>query len=696
MKKQEILPLQKAGYNWKYCSIGGVTRISIDSAADIAHLPELDEKMWTVLSCPVKGLEFDERTLSLMDTNGDGRIHVQEVMDAAQWICRVLVDAEQLRNGSDELALADINIEDTDGKELREMAKHVLETLQKTGNTISIADIEAYRKMVEEGIRADFESRGPAAVELPYGKHTEALAAAVDALRDKINDHFLRCRLVRYDEGSAAVLDMSMERLGAISQNNLAACGDELATYPLARADKEAVLHLDGCINPVWQAAVDTLRQAMADSGIENAATLTESQWNTMRDQLAAYGKAKAEAEEQHQKELDETLTAELEVSRPIEKLLFLYRDFYRLLHNYVIMSDFYSPDYKAIFQAGKLYIDQRCCELCLRVADMSKHADNMASLSGMYLLYCTCTSKVKDATMDIVAVLTDGDVDDLRVGKNALFYDRDGHDWDATITKIVDNPISIRQAFWSPYRKFGNWVSEKINKSAAEKESKQFEEMTAKADSATADITNKPEGESEAKLNEKKAQVFDIAKFAGIFAAIGLALGAIGGVLVTVGGFVAAKWYNIILIILAIILIISGPSMLLAWLKLRKRNLGPVLNANGWAINSRIRVNVRFGATLTGLAQYPKMVLDDPYAKKKMPAWLKWLIGIVILAILFIGGFRLSQHRWVWQPKPVEEAVVEEQIEEAPAAAPAEATAAPADTATVAAAKTETPETEN
>ena len=690
MKKQEILPLQKAGYNWKYCSIGGVTRISIESAADIAHLPELDEKMWTVLSCPVKGLEFDERTLSLMDTNSDGRIRVQEVMDAAQWICRVLVDAEKLRNGSDELALADINIEDPDGKELREMAKHVLEALQKTGNTITIDDIEAYRKLVEERIRADFESRGPAAVELPYGEHTEALAAAVEALRDKVNDHFLRCRLVRYDEDSAAVLDMSMERLGAISQNNLAACSDELATYPLARADKEAVLHLDGCINPVWQAAVDTLRQAMTDAGIENAATLTESQWNTMCDQLAAYGKAKAEAAEQHQKELDETLTAELAVSTPIEKMLFLYRDFYRLLQNYVIMSDFYSPDHKAIFQAGKLYIDQRCCELCLRVADMSKHADNMASLSGMYLIYCTCTSKVKDATMDIVAVLTDGDIDDLRVGKNALFYDRDGHDWDATITKIVDNPISIRQAFWSPYRKFGNWVSEKINKSAAEKESKQFEEMTAKADSATTDLTSKPEGDPEAKLNEKKAQVFDIAKFAGIFAAIGLALGAIGGVLVTLGGFVASKWYNILLIIAALVLIISGPSMLLAWLKLRKRNLGPVLNANGWAINSRIRVNVRFGATLTGLAQYPKVVLDDPYAEKKMPAWLKWLLGIVILAILFVAGFRLTQHRWVWQPKPVEEAVVEELIEEAPAVAPADTVAV------VAEAETPEAETEN
>lgn len=673
-KLAKILPIVKAGYDWKYCSIGGVTRVSIESGDDIAHLGELDEKMWTVLSCPVKGLEFDERTLTLMDSDHDGRIRVQEVIAAAQWLCRVLVDANLLRQGAAELALADINIEDVDGKELREMAKHILETLEKTCNTLTIADLDDYRKIVDERIRADFESRGPAAVEQPYGEHTDALVAAVEALRDKINDHFLRCRLVRYDEGSAAVLDMSMERLGTISQQNLAACGDELATYPLARADKEAVLHLDGIINPVWQAAVDTLRQAMTDAQIPDANTLTEGQWCALRDQLAAYSKAKAEAAEEHQKALDEALAAELAVSTPIEKLLFLHRDFYRLLHNYVIMSDFYSTDHKAIFQAGKLYVDQRCCELCLRVADMSKHADTMAGLSGMYLIYCNCTSKVKNATMDIVAVLTDGDVDDLRVGKNALFYDRNGQDWDATITKIVDNPISIRQAFWSPYRKFGNWVSEKITKSAADKESKQFEDMTSKADAATNDLTAKPEG-ADAKANEKKAQVFDIAKFAGIFAAIGLALGAIGGVLATLGGFVVTKWYNIILLIAAAVIIVSGPSMFLAWIKLRKRNLGPVLNANGWAVNSKIKVNVRFGATLTGLAQYPKLVLDDPFADKKTPTWRKWLYGVLaVLVVVFAILFFTKSLPW---QKRAAEPMVEELVEEAPATTPTDTVAA-------------------
>ena len=44
------------GYKWEFENIGGSLRVKLRSGADIAHLEELDPKMWTVLSCPVKGL----------------------------------------------------------------------------------------------------------------------------------------------------------------------------------------------------------------------------------------------------------------------------------------------------------------------------------------------------------------------------------------------------------------------------------------------------------------------------------------------------------------------------------------------------------------------------------------------------------------------------------------------------------------
>ena len=355
-----------------------------------------------------------------------------------------------------------------------------------------------------------------------------------------------------------------------------------------------------------------------------------------------------------------------------------------------MVFKDFYNrtPGTEAVFQAGQLYIDQRCCELCVKVADMPKQLAS-AGLSGMYLLYCHCISKAGLGEMDIAAVVTAGDIRNFREGKNGVFYDRKGQDWDATVTKIIDNPISVGQAFWSPYRKFGNWVTDKISKSAEEKESKQFDNMTAKADTASTDLAAKAADGKPADPAAAPKPAFDIAKFAGIFAAIGLALGALGMALAAVGKFMVDKWYNPILAVVLVVVLISGPSMLLAWLKLRKRNLGPVLNANGWAINSMVKVNTTFGALLTSVAKYPKAVGKDPLADKKMAWWKKCLIWLVVLAAIALAAFKLTQHRWPWQPEPVAVEAVEAVEAPAPAEEPAPVAEEAAPAEEVAAAET-------
>ena len=73
-------------------------------------------------------------------------------------------------------------------------------------------------------------------------------------------------------------------------------------------------------------------------------------------------------------------------------------------------------------------------------------------------------------------------------VGKNAVYYDNRGLEWDAVITKIVDNPISIAQAFWSPYRRMATAVENLINKNAADKDAKMMAEANAKINAAPAD----------------------------------------------------------------------------------------------------------------------------------------------------------------------------------------------------------------
>lgn len=374
---------------------------------------------------------------------------------------------------------------------------------------------------------------------------------------------------------------------------------------------------------------------------------MTEEKWTEMGKQIADYEANKVAADSANAA----ALMAAQTVYKPLEKLLLLSRDFCTLLRNFVSFQDFYSKRGKAllgrgadndapwaIFQAGTLVIDQRACNLCLRVEDMAKH-NTQAPESGMFLIYCQCTHHASGQKMQIVAAMTIGDIRNLKVGKNALFYDRQGRDWEAEVIKIIDNPISIGQAFWSPYRKLGEWVSGLITKSAAEKEKKSFADMTAKLQTPPAAGQAAP------------AQPFDVAKFAGIFAAIGLAIGSIGTFLTSLLSEVKEMHAWALLIVPAILIVVSGPSMILAWMKLRKRNLAPLLNANGWAINADAIISVLFGNTLTEQAQFPVLKLADPHAKiKKLSTGGKWTIAIaalllgiaVALVVLYCLGVRV------------------------------------------------------
>ena len=537
-----------AKYNWSFANVGGVTRVRIQSAEDIRHLGELDKKMWTVLSCPVNGLEISSDSLSLMDTDGDGKLRVKEVIATADYLCATLKDAKSLFEQKDEIALD--NIAD-------EAIKAVAEKLATDGK-VTLAAVQAAIDAVTIEAQAIPEAPLEADVIAAYKEKSAEYAA-----------YFEQEKLQKL--GLAAIPEDAPKP--GMKEKDFLAMGKQIADWEAAKAAAEGA----------------------------NAAALEA---------------AKAEF-------------------MPLRKLLLIHRDFYRLLRNFVTLEDFYDRDSETIasFEAGTLIIDQRACKLCMRVNDPAKH-DSQAPLSGMYLIYCNCINQKTGKTAQIVAAMTQGEVNNLSIGKNAVFYDNDGLDYDATVTKIIDNPISIRQAFWTPYRKFSKWIEEKINKSAAEKDAKAFGDMTAKADAAVADP----------KAEQKPA--FDIAKFAGIFAAIGMALGMIGAALVSVAeGMSGFRWWQYVIVFVCILLVISGPSMVMAYLKLRRRNLAPVLNANGWAINADAIISVPFGRSLTEQVAFPLVKAPKVGGMKK---WAKWLLALCIIfvvisilcAILFLCGF--------------------------------------------------------
>ena len=331
-----------------------------------------------------------------------------------------------------------------------------------------------------------------------------------------------------------------------------------------------------------------------------------------------------------------------------VDKFLHVYRDFYRLLRNFVTFHDFYSKDksVKSIFQAGVLLVDQRACRFCMEVADAGKHSA-AAAPSGMFLVYCDCTTKTKPGKITIMAAVTVGEVGDLVPGKNAVYYDNDGLEWDAVITKIQDNPISVSQAFWSPYRRMATAVENLINKSAAEKDAKMMSEATAKINAAPAAV---PAADG----TKPAAPPFDIAKFAGIFAAIGMAFGMIGTALSGLVDSLSGMGWKLILVFIGIVLVISGPAMIMAWLKLRRRNIAPLLNANGWAINAASKISIPFGETLTDMAKYPALKLKDPYAVKGLTTGGKWLVSLSCVAVVVLGLWLSNLLSWAGWDSPL------------------------------------------
>jgi hypothetical protein len=716
-----------SAHTWKFYRIGGLDQVALETGADLLHLPELDPKLWVALSCPVKGLELDEKTLALIDTDHDGRIRVPELVAAVQWAARYLKDAGELLKGSDTLTLAALDEATPEGKIALAAARQILSSLGQAGAaSLSLAEVADTARVFaatkfngdgivpatsaadagtaavigeilatlggetdrngqpgvsQAGVDAFFTElaafvawaeKGVAADVAVLGDQTATAFAAIKAVRAKVDDFFVRCRLAAYDGRALTALNHAETEYLALTAKDLASAAPEIAGFPLARIAAGRTLPLFGDVNPAWATALVTLHRDAVTPTFEAAKTaLTEADWAMLKAKFTAFevweaskagaaveklglARAKAILASKSRETMaaliaqDRAVAAEFEAIATVERLLRFHRDLRALLSNFVNFFDFYSRDRWAVFQAGTLYLDSRSTELCLRVDS----ANPLAAMSKAYIAYCTCT-RSGGAAMNIAACFTQGDSDYLFVGRHGVFYDRAGRDWDAVVTGIVDHPISIRQAFWSPYKKFIRMVEELVAKRAAAAEAESAGKLaTAAEKTANAD---------QAAAASRKIDI-------GTVAALGVAVGAIGGALGAIAtGLAKLAIWQLPLVVVGLILVISLPSMAIAWLKLRQRTLGPILEANGWAVNGRVKINIPFGSALTDIAALPPGAhrsLDDPYEDKEATRRRRQTLALFVLFVLAAGAIWIrwdaTQHRgpdgkprYFWQERP-------------------------------------------
>jgi hypothetical protein len=684
-------------HTWKFVRSGGLDQVSLTDGADLAALGHLDQKLWVALSCPVKGLQIDERTLTLIDSDGDGHVRPPEIIAAVEWACARLRDPGVLLRSTDPLPLDAIGT-GPEGQAVADSARWIQSKLGAPSSSVSAAQAASVAKALATGpLKGDGILRPEAATDdatrelireitACCGEATETTVAAffsdlaafkawseaggttgagmgpaaaeafaaVEAVRAKVADYFARTQLAAFDEAAVPGLNLHEADYRAIAGGMLAADSAVLAAFPLARIEPNSPLPLLEGVNPAWSAALGRLYQAAVAPLLGPATTyLTADNWSALGERLRPYaswvGTRPTSAIARLGAERitvilagtgrvalaglfaeDKTLAPTVAAAADVERLALYCRDLATVLRNFVNFHDFYSRIHPAIFQAGTLYLDSRSCRLCIRVEDIAAHAV-FANMSRVYVAYVECRRPGADM-MRIAAGFTQGDSDYLFVGRNGVFYDRAGRDWDATIVKLSESPISIRQSFLAPYKKVAAFVEDQFAKFAASKDTLvQSGLNTAAAAAATPATPATPQ-----------AQTFDIAKFAGIFAAIGLAIGAIGGALASVfSGLLKLPLWEKPLAVIAALLIISGPSMLLAALKLHQRNLGPLLEGTGWAVNGRVKINVPLGTALTDRAVLPPnstRLAYDPYADSAATTRRYVALALVISALALLA----------------------------------------------------------
>lgn len=710
---------------WTFFRAGGIDQVSLATGEDLSQLRLLDPKLWTALSCPVRGLERDEATLALIDADKDGIVRVPELLDAIDWAIARLGDPEALVDGVDRLALSKIRSDTPAGAAILGAARAILDNLGKPdAQTISVAET---RQRSEIFGKASFNGDGivpPAAASDAevaqaiadivaclggkrdrsgeLGVDREALAAfyeqlekyasfargaapedtplGFDAFRKikaKLDDYFARCSLVAFDPASAEPLNRHADAFESIRASDLSALPESVRQMPLALPRADLVLDLAGPLNPAWRGELEDFRAAVLDKiGAGSGQALAQRDWEAIRRRFQTAELREQELDSFSIRQLsveriqalatgdirgriealivrDEALADEVAAVDDLDRLVRYQRDLLPIARNFVNFSDFFAPGLAANFQAGMLYIDSRACHLCVRVANPLAHA-TLAALSRCYILYCEC-QRAGEPTMQIAAVISAGGSDYLMVGRNGVFYDRAGRDWHARVVKIIENPISIAQAFWSPYKSFAGFIDAQLSKRAEASEKAVSERLASTAETVS---------QADKQAAAPKPQKIEV----GTVAAISVAIGSIGTFvsMLLIRAVSLGPWLPMALVV--VVLLISLPSMFLAWLRLRRRTLGPILDANGWAVNGQIKINRRLATTLTETRKLPPNARRDLAVPtdRSSPATA---IAVALALILATAAAIYLYRSGIWAPT-VEPAPEPVPVTAAPAAA--------------------------
>lgn len=313
-----------------YRRYGGSLQVDIPSFDVLVEAIRIPETQWIATACPLEGLSCDPRLLTLMDSDGNGRIRVAEVRTAVDWAARQLKDRRGADASSDVLELGALSEE---ARPLRGAAEMILRTLKATdAGRISLAQVrESEKALRESGQNGDGiiapehlpEHLRPLAQELMASfpaltnragkvgvdatlvkrfreeraklqEHREKQGAAfvwgdvsletAKRVRDVaplLDAYFVQCRLVAAQPEAAASLRLRAERVeGALG--DVAALGKAAGDLPIAPPDASGVLEWTRLLRGPAYEALEAFRTAVATPMTGDSLRLSDSAWREL------------------------------------------------------------------------------------------------------------------------------------------------------------------------------------------------------------------------------------------------------------------------------------------------------------------------------------------------------------------------------------------------------------------------------
>lgn len=556
-------------------------------------------------------------------------------------------------------------------------------------------DLDAYVERGNKFLEWHRKSTEGAGDLSPFGEATESYAKLVNDLAPKVSQFFSQCALVSLEAAALTRLQASPEELKTLDVSNTDEIEKWLAKSPLSRPNSDGILSLEGALNPRYSASLQKLAKEVGPKALGQEAPLLQlnaSQWAAIQGRFAAYNawkssrpegfppntnpeqlKANLQGEElQSLRALiarDQEVADELVEFNNLEKLILFQCWYIKLANNLVSFPALFIEGQQTLFEMGTLVLDGRKMRLCVKVVDKAAHKA-MAESSLMFLAYADLFRKEGDVEQKahIAVAVTAGVKGGIAVNKRGVFYDRDGKEWDAIVTDLIEQPISVTEAMWAPFTRLRDRIKERLRK-LLESKAESFESKATEAtEKASEHATTVVAAATTAPPKPPAAPATPAAPAAPAAAAPAAAPAASGNnlqALVLGGGIVFAAIGSTFAFLIStltsitlktlfglfgLVFALAGLFGLLGFLKLRKRDISTLLEACGWALNGRMRLTHTHSLLFTLKPGLPK----DSIRKRQLPSgrarWIWLIVGIILLALIGLTIWKPTFFIDLWQ----------------------------------------------